>query len=65
MSVHGANMGLILGRQEQVGPMLAHELCYLGHSPYSGPLHHIIVHHDPMTLRVVCYRDIFSVGPIF
>ena len=28
---HGATMGPIWGRQDPCGPMLAHELCYLGH----------------------------------
>ena len=30
--VHGANMEPTWGRQDRVGPMLAHELCYRGYS---------------------------------
>ena len=28
--VHGANLGPIWGRQDPGGPLLSHELCYLG-----------------------------------
>ena len=31
--VHRANLGPIWGRQDPGGPMLAHELCYLGYDP--------------------------------